>query len=412
MNILFFVGEFPKLSQTFILNQITGLIDAGHDVKILAKKGETGGRLHDDVTRYRLMDRVVYYGMGGSDRRLNKGIDFLIGLCVHTAARFFRKNYIGGRASFRDLIRYPNLILLIRTLNRINLSDREIILAHFGPNGILAQKCIALGLLKGKLFAAFHGYDMLRFVKQKGKNAYGELFRSDCTLLPISRFWAERCIELGARPERILVHHMGIDVKKFEYSPIRPAEQLSIISAARFVEKKGLEYGIQAVGSLIRQGFPVRYSIIGGGPLEDRLRRIIAEQQLSDHVHLLGWKTQDELIRVMKGAQIVLVPSVTAGDGDMEGIPVQLMEAMAMGKIVVSTRHSGIPELIHDRINGFLVEEKDAAGLAKTVREILSSPEKQIEAAEHARLTVVGQFNIERLNARLIRIFEKQLSGI
>ncbi|RYL89311.1 colanic acid biosynthesis glycosyltransferase WcaL [Sporolactobacillus sp. THM7-4] len=406
MKILFFVGEFPKLSQTFILNQMTGFIDAGHDVVILAKKGESGRKVHEDVVKYHLMDKVIYYGDRRQNSKIAKGAGFLSGLVRHAAGRLFKEGYT-GRASIKDLIKYPNLILLIRKLNQVDLTDVDIIHAHFGPNGILAQKCIELGLLKGRLFTTFHGYDMLRYVKQKGENVYRELFRSDCTLLPISRFWGRRCLELGAVPEKLIVHHMGIDVDKFEYCPAPDSRVIQIVTAARFVEKKGLEYGIRAVGRLIREGAPVRYLIVGGGPLEYKLRRIISELGLSDQIRLPGWKTQDELIDIMRETHIILAPSVTGSDGDMEGIPVQLMEAMAMGKIVISTRHSGIPELIHHRINGFLVDEKDIDGLRQMISEVISSRSIWGTISENARQTVIDEFNIKSLNTRLLKLFDQ-----
>lgn len=405
MNILFFVSEFPSISQTFILNQMTGLIDAGHDVRILAKKQGGGGKVHDAVLQYRLLDRVIYYGPGGAGRP-GKGLRFFGGLCAHTAARFFRKNYIGGSVPFHDLIRYPNLILLIRTLNRVDLSDRDVILAHFGPNGLLAQKCRALGLLHGRLFTVFHGYDMLRYLKQKGSGVYRDLFDSDCTLLPISRAWADRCLKLGARPGKIIVHHMGINVEEFMGRSPERGEEINIVSAARFVEKKGLTYGIDAVGRVIEKGYSVRYAIAGDGPLRDALLKQIAARHLTDRVRLVGWKTQEEWIEMMKDAHIVLAPSITARDGDMEGIPVQLMEAMAMKKIVVSTFHSGIPELIQNGVNGYLVAEKNSGQLAQTIEQIIKTPETWESLTENARRTIVGHYNIERQNGRLIRILE------
>lgn len=406
MNILFFVGEFPKLSQTFILNQITGLIDAGHDVKILAKRPAPDRKLHPDVEKYRLTDRVIYYGAGGKDGKIQKGLQFLKGAFGLVAGSAFHGRHAGS-ISFRDLIRYPNLILLVRTLNRADLSDRDIIMAHFGPNGILALKCLSRGLLRGRLFTAFHGYDMLRYINQKGQGAYRELFSSAAVLLPISDRWRERCIRLGADPSRIIVHHMGIDLKKFRCFPARPGNVIRIVSAARFVEKKGLAYGIEAVKHLIEKGYQVHYEIAGDGPLREDLKHLISQYHLEEDVCLAGWKTQTEWIEMMQNAQIVLAPSVTARDGDMEGIPVQLMEAMAMGKIVVSTYHSGIPELIRDGVNGYLVHERDAGELADKIEDVFKAPEHWADVAENARRTVAEQFNIDRQNERLIRIFEE-----
>lgn len=410
MKILFFVGEFPKLSQTFILNQITGLIDAGHDVRIIAKRKAPGQKVHKDVVNYRLDERTIYYDAAGGDGKLQKTVHFVQALSALTAACLFRKPY-GKPFSYRDLFRYPNLVFLIRTLSRTNLRDCDAILAHFGPNGLLARKCIDLGLLHGKLYTAFHGYDMLRYINEKGINAYQELFASRSTLLPISEHWKRRLIVLGADPERIVVHHMGIDLSRFSPFPARPAQETVIVSAARFVEKKGLEYGIEAVARLISQGYKVRYDLAGDGPLAPELTELIDRLQLNSYVRLLGWKTQEEWISLMKGAQIVLAPSVTARSGDMEGIPVQLMEAMAMKKLVVSTNHSGIPELIKDGVSGFLVEERSPEQLAQVMKQIIETPEDWDRITCQARRTVELQFNRDVQNRKLIAMMEKDTAG-
>lgn len=408
MKILFLVGEFPKLSQTFILNQITGLIDAGHEVTILAKKSDGGSKVHPDVMNYDLLKHVVYYGNSThSDNRCKKALVFGRALCAHMVTCIFNKQYKGA-ASFQDLLKLPNLVLLVRTLNQVDLTDRTIIVAHFGPNGLLAQKCIEMGLLKGELFTAFHGYDMLRYVKQKGSNAYRDLFRSSSCILPISDFWRRRCIELGANPSRVIVHHMGIDLLRFGSHPAQLAKPVILVSAARLVEKKGLEYGIEAVSKLIAKGYSIRYFIAGDGPLKDKLQDQIEQNKLTRQIRLLGWKTQNEWIELMKDAQIVLAPSITASDGDMEGIPVQLMEAMAMRKIVVSTVHSGIPELIHDGENGYLVPEKNSDALADVLERLVLAPEKWSRITQNARQTIKQAFNSQKLNAELIQLFNEK----
>ncbi|MET1250071.1 glycosyltransferase [Sporolactobacillus sp. STCC-11] len=408
MKILFLVGEFPKLSQTFIVSQITGLIDAGHEVTILAKKSDGGSKVHPDVLNYDLLKHVVYYGDAAhSENRCKKGLAFGRALCAHMVTRIFNRQYKGA-VSFKDLCKLPNLILLVRTLNQVDLTDRAIITAHFGPNGLLAQKCIEMGLLNGKLFTFFHGYDMLRYVKQKGRNAYQDLFRSPSLILPISDFWRRRCIELGADSSRVIVHHMGIDLLRFGSHPAQLTKPVILVSAARLVEKKGLEYGIEAVGQLITKGYAIRYYIAGDGPLKDKLQKQIEKNKLTRQIRLLGWKTQNEWIELMTDAQIVLAPSITASDGDMEGIPVQLMEAMAMRKIVVSTVHSGIPELIHDGENGCLVTEKNSDALADVLERLIRSPEKWSRITQNARQTIKTEFNSQKLNAELIKLFNEK----
>lgn len=406
MKILFFVGEFPKLSQTFILNQITGLIDAGHEVKIIAKRPAPGQKVHEDVVNYRLDERTIYYDAAGRDGRLQKTVHFFNNLVLLTVSRIAGQKSTTS-FSIKDLLRYPNLVFLIRTLNRIDLHDYDVILAHFGPNGLLAQKCLDLGLLRGRLFTAFHGYDMLRYINERGENVYQDLFAARAALLPISEYWKDRMVKLGADPERIVVHHMGIDLSRFTACPAEPERETVIISAARFVEKKGLEYAIEAVAELAARGYRIRYDIAGDGPLAGKLRDLINRLQVNERVRLLGWKTQEEWISLMRGAQIVLAPSVTAHDGDMEGIPVQLMEAMAMEKIVVATWHSGIPELIEDRVNGFLVNERSPEQLAQVMMRIIDTPEEWDRMTHQARRTVEQQFNRDVQNRRLIEMMEK-----
>ncbi|MTT31851.1 glycosyltransferase [Terrilactibacillus sp. BCM23-1] len=407
MNILYVVGEFPKLSQTFILNQITGLIDAGHHVTVLAKKSESNYKIHEDVSNYHLLDHVIYYDENGRDNKFSKGMTFVKSLFSFSYSQLLHKKH-PTHLSWKALLSSPNLILLYNRLKKQPLLDMDIVHAHFGPNGLLAHKLIQMGLISGRLFTTFHGYDMLRYIRQKGDDVYKDLFQSKAVLLPISNFWKSKLEGMGANPTRTIVHHMGIDVDKFEYLPIKMNQDIKIISIARFVEKKGLSYGIQAVSNLIKKGYNITYSIIGGGPLEKELRSIISNKGLEDHIQLLGWKTQDQVIEIMKESHVVLLPSVTSHDGDMEGIPVILMEAMAMGKIVVSTYHSGIPELIKHGVNGYLVEEKNAKELVDTLKNIFDM-EDHSSIIEQARETVSRQFNICELNKQLIDTFERKI---
>jgi colanic acid/amylovoran biosynthesis glycosyltransferase len=163
------------------------------------------------------------------------------------------------------------------------------------------------------------------------------------------------------------------------------------------------------VSELLKKGYNIKYIIIGGGPLEIELRNIVIKNSLSNNVEFLGWRTQNELLSLIKKSQIVMLPSVTANDGDMEGIPVILMEAMAMGKIVISTYHSGIPELITNNTDGYLVHEKNTIELSQTIINIINNHKKWIEIGENARNKVEIEFNIRRLNNKLLKLFQEKI---
>ncbi|MFT8872052.1 MAG: glycosyltransferase [Sporolactobacillus sp.] len=406
MKILVVVGEFPKLSQTFILSQITGLIDRGHDVKILAKTSANEQKVHGDVLQYQLRQRTVYYGRLTRGGKLAKLVQYVIALLSVSAHR-------GGRTllriGWRRIVRQPNVLLMLRVLRAVNLTDREVILAHFGPNGLLARYCQDAGMLRGRLFVVFHGYDMLRYVRKNGQAVYRDLFQSEAILLPISDYWRQRCLTLGAAADRTIVHHMGIDVNLFQGCVPQSKKTVIIASAARFVEKKGLAYAIEAMRLLQERHCNVHYVVAGDGPLARKLRAQISRSGLQTVIELCGWRSQAEWSAMVARAQIVLAPSVTAADGDMEGIPVQLMEAMAAGKVVIATRHSGIPELIQHGLNGYLVDERDAAALADAVEYAITHTRQWPSLSANAQATVAADFNAAVQNDRLIRLFERTL---
>ena len=147
---------------------------------------------------------------------------------------------------------------------------------------------------------------------------------------------------MGCPQEKITVSRMGVDLERFTRRPVKvPGKPLQIISVARLTEKKGLHVAIEACRQLRARGVDFRYRILGIGPWERRLRTLIEQYQLEDYVEMPGFKPSHEVKAMLDEADVFLLPSVTGADGDMEGIPVALMEAMAVGIPVVSTLHSG-----------------------------------------------------------------------
>ena len=128
---------------------------------------------------------------------------------------------------------------------------------------------------------------------------------------------------------------------------------------------------------------------------------------LQDKVEFLGWQKQEKVVALLKTAHILLAPSVTASDGDQEGIPVIIMEAMAIGVPVVSTYHSGIPELVVDGKSGFLAKERDSEGLAVKMKAIIEDGQSAKAMVEEARKTVSDNFNKSILNISLRKTFKE-----
>jgi colanic acid/amylovoran biosynthesis glycosyltransferase len=154
-----------------------------------------------------------------------------------------------------------------------------------------------------------------------------------------------------------------------------------------------------------RPDISLQYDIIGEGYLRSTLQGLIDELALSDSVHLLGAKSQDEVIAALYSSDILVTPSLA------EALPVSLMEAQAVGLPVVATRVGSVDQIVHDGRSGFLVPPGDAAALQRTLAELIQDPEQRAEMGRRGRLHVEQHFDIERLNDRLVDIYQHLLAA-
>jgi len=403
MKIAFIVNEFPRLSETFILNQITGLLDLGHQVRIFAYGKPDEPKTHPDVQRYRLDELTYYIPKVPSAKTLCLLKAFLL------AIRYFPcYPIIMLRCVKMFLTRQKGLSLrLFYLLLELAKGDFDILQCHYGTMGLagLFAKNIGIG---GKLCTVFHGFDLSQYLADSDKNPYRKLFQQGDLFLPISNLWRDKLIQLHCNPEKIIVHHMGIDLDKFAYieKNIAPGDTIKILTVGRLTEKKGHRYALQAIAKIAVRHPNIEFLIAGDGPLRDELTALTRKLNIQKQVSFLGPLQQNEISVLYQQAHIFLLPSVTAADGDQEGIPVVLMEAHACGLPVVATLHSGIPELVADGKSGFLVPEKDVDKLTEVLEHLIKHPHQWKEMGRHGRNIVQQQYNIKTLNQNLAKIFQ------
>lgn len=399
MKIAFFVGDFPALSETFVLNQVTGLLDRGHEVHIVACRSRGEASLHPDVISYGLLQRVRYGGVP------NSYLSRLVG-ALKILLRTPHKDLLPMLQTL-NVVRSPRGAVSLRLLYYAGacrgLPPFDVLLCHGGPHGLLAMELREIGLVSGKLLTFFHGSDVSSFLEERGRDVYGKLFNLGDLFLPISEYWQKKLISLGCRPEKIKIHRMGIDTQRFVYrsKPWDGKAPLRLVTVARLVEKKGIEFGIRAVSELIKNNMPVVYTIVGDGPLRTNLLECIEKLGVGEQVRMIGAKNHFEVEKVLAESHVLLAPSVTSSSGDQEGIPVAIMEAMAVGLFVISTEHSGIPELVQDGVTGFLAPEKKVKSLVDKLLLLFANPDLLSEVPLQGYKKVAAMHDVNNLNDQL-----------
>lgn len=182
-----------------------------------------------------------------------------------------------------------------------------------------------------------------------------------------------------------------------------------IVQAARLVAKKGLASSLRAFAAFSKP-FPLAtFTIAGEGPMEEELRRLTEELGLNDRVRFTGFLQQEALQQLFRESHIFLHPSETA-DGDVEGVPNALLEAMAGGLPVVATRHGGIPEVVHDGETGLLCAERDVEGLTAALLRLAESPEYFGQLSARASASVKEQFSAIRQIAAVEAIYSEAIA--
>ena len=254
-----------------------------------------------------------------------------------------------------------------------------------------------------------------------------DLFRERCALkdkisraqfiVCISSFHRDFYIAEGADPDKLIINYCGIDPSQF--SPVSATDPnvqnsqgrpLRLLSAARLVEKKGFKYLISACKSLAEKGVDFECVIAGDGPLLNQLEEQIVQHNLAGRVSLTGLPLlQEDIPDFMRGGDIYCLPCVWASDGDVDGLPQMLMEAMACGVPVISTRLVGIADLIEDGETGLLAEPNDVDDLSEKIGRLIRDKSLRDRFSESGREKVKSEFDLSNCLEPLLNKFRQNI---
>jgi colanic acid/amylovoran biosynthesis glycosyltransferase len=224
-----------------------------------------------------------------------------------------------------------------------------------------------------------------------------------------TRYNKEHLARFGSA-EKIEVMYHGIDTARYEFSEDRDAPAPVVLAGGSLAAKKGLDDLIRALGLLKRSGVVFDARIFGEGPERRALEALIASEGLEGTVSLLGVRPHDDVVDLMRGAAVFVMPSKQAARGDIDGLPNVIAEAMACGAAVVATRFSGIPELVEHEENGLLVEPGDVQGMRDAVARLLADGDLRSRLRLRARERVVEMFDIRRNVVPIGDYFERVLA--
>jgi glycosyltransferase involved in cell wall biosynthesis len=238
------------------------------------------------------------------------------------------------------------------------------------------------------------------------------LFERGERFFPVCNYLADRLIAWGCPPEKIRVLYGGVDLDQFHYqAPNLESSSQNILSMGRLVEKKGHHILMHAFQK-IRAKFPnATLTIIGGGEMEEQLRSLAVQLELGDSFRLLNHLHKSQVREQMANADLFVAASLEASNGDVEGIPNVLKEAMATGIPVVSTYHAGIPELITNDKEGVLVQENNVDALAGALEWMLENRTLWPFYSTNARAKIEQAFDLNQQLLQQAKYYDELLGG-
>ncbi len=399
-GVAYVIGTYPLLTTTFIDREISILRQSGIEVKVVSLR-RPNGELSPD--QQRASERVHYVLPISIGALVAAHLRFLVTRprrFLVTLAYVLSRPHPSVRARAKTLLHFGEGVQVAAVLDAA--PELSSIHAHFVDRAALVA-LVASRLLGRPYSVTAHANDIYVEPVLLAEKLNGARFVATCT-----NYNAEHLSrEVPAAADKIISIHHGLDIERYQPSADSEAGPPVILAVGQLKEKKGLNDLIAACALLRDRGHRFVCNIVGEGPLRADLEAQIRRFELDDTVFLHGALIHEAVIDHFRSADLFALPCVTAADGDRDGIPNVILEAMAMELPVVSTEHSGIPEAVEHGVTGALVPQRDPAALADTLAAMLDDPEGRRRMGGNGRRVVETRFDAGANVATLIR----QLDG-
>lgn len=302
-----------------------------------------------------------------------------------------------------------------RTAKQIGIS---LLHSHFGNSAWLNLRTASR--LHIPHVVSFYGFDVRYLVTRdrKWKQRYQRLFSEVDRVLALGPNMAVELESLGCDRRKIITHHLGVDLKHLPFRPRRwsAGQPLRILMAGTFKEKKGIPYALEAIAK-VRDHADMEITIIGDATGEERdqvekerIMDTVRRLNLEPIVRFIGYQPYQVLLQEAYNHHLYLAPSITAHDGDTEGIPMTTVEMAASGMPIISTVHADIPDIIENGKTGWLVPERSIDDLVSCLRFVMSNPDKWLPVLNAGRQHIERAFDARKQGVGLADIYKTILS--
>jgi glycosyltransferase involved in cell wall biosynthesis len=413
-SIAYFTQMYPGLTQTFIYREVLALRARQVPVKTYSVWPPETDDLPPEARP--LMDETFYIFPMNWLALLLAHLWYLVRRPLRylgTLAFVLTRPRTSLRNRWRTLLHFGYGMIVLRDMERAGIKHIHVHFAWSASSiALIAHRILdlpfSLTLHSNEIY-----FDRL-LLKYKLEAARFVVTISEYNRRLMEELWPESGIA-----DKVHVIHCGLDPDLFQPAPDGTTagqdaprskqDEIDIVGVGQLAPRKGFHVLIEACGLLSQRGIPFRCHIFGEGPERDRLEALRTQYDLQNQVQMPGRIYQQDLRRFLAQSDIFCLPCVQDKSGDLDGIPVVLMEAMAMELVTVSTHISGIPELIQHAQNGMLAQPDDAQALADILQQLAAEPERRARLARAGRATVVQAFNIHRSAEQMAALFESNL---
>lgn len=408
--VIYLVRSWPRLSQTFVVNEVLALERRGIQIQIfsLVRSGE-------DVVQPQVADvRAEVHHL--EDRRSwrRRLLDHLT--VLRTGPLRYLRTWVFARrhpelsagystTSTLGCFRHAVQVAAAVTRLRRQESAPEHLHAHFAHDPTLVA--LLVRRLTGLPYSfTAHARDLVQIPAASLRVRAAEATALVTCCAANADYVANTLVENCGTPVHV-IHH-GVELDRFRPRGLRPVREVTtLVTIGRLIEKKGFADLLRALHLLEADGYLFVCRLYGDGPLRSMLTELRDSLDLTDQVQFVGEQDRDHIVAALAEADLFVLTPVVTDDGDRDGIPNVLVEAMACGLPVVTTSAGGIPELVEHRVNGLVATPGDAADIAKQIGELLDDRGLRDELGRAARASVETDYDVDDAARRL----EQILSG-